>query len=96
VVILAGAFLHQAFLLLQKGVHPIAIIRGFTLSQNYALEYLQQIVQKFDPFSEEGKKILLEVCSSMMHNLLISFQTAKTSLNSKLVSFAAPHLARYV
>merc|ERR1711963_180562 len=71
VVVLCGALLEQAELLLDKGIHPIRIADGFELAAKAANENLDRIADKFelDPKNPE--------------NLI---QTAMTTLGSKIIN----------
>merc|ERR1719340_551921 len=71
VVVLCGALLEQAELLLDKGIHPIRIADGFELAAQAANENLDKIADKFelDPKNPE--------------NLV---QTAMTTLGSKIIN----------
>merc|ERR1712242_569868 len=71
VVVLCGALLEQAELLLDKGIHPIRIADGFELAAQAANENLDKIADKFelDPKNPE--------------NLI---QTAMTTLGSKIIN----------
>ncbi|KAI9204809.1 chaperonin Cpn60/TCP-1 family [Polychytrium aggregatum] len=71
VVVLAGALLEQAELLLDKGIHPIRISDGFERACNIAVSHLEGIADTIE-FSKQDTSILLK--------------TAKTSLGSKIVS----------
>ena len=46
VVVLAGALLEQAQLLIDKGLLPLQIIDGFDKACDYAAKYLEQFKQK--------------------------------------------------
>merc|ERR1712223_1753775 len=71
VVVLCGALLEQAELLLDKGIHPLRIADGFELAAQAANENLDKIADKFelDPNNPE--------------NLI---QTAMTTLGSKIIN----------
>ncbi|RKO93497.1 chaperonin Cpn60/TCP-1 family [Blyttiomyces helicus] len=71
VLVLAGALLEQAELLLDRGVHPIRIADGFERACNVAVTHLESIADEI-PFGKDDHEILL--------------RTAKTSLGSKIVS----------
>ncbi|XP_011501921.1 PREDICTED: T-complex protein 1 subunit epsilon [Ceratosolen solmsi marchali] len=71
VVVLAGALLEQAELLLDKGIHPIRIADGFELAAQFAIEYLNQIAEGF-PVSPDNLEPLIKV--------------AMTTLGSKIVN----------
>merc|ERR1712076_308398 len=71
VVVLCGALLEQAELLLDKGIHPMRIADGFELAAQKANEHLDTIADKFelDPKNPE--------------NLI---ETAMTTLGSKIIN----------
>ncbi|KAJ3280164.1 T-complex protein 1 subunit epsilon [Borealophlyctis nickersoniae] len=71
VVVLAGALLEQAEMLLDRGIHPIRIADGFERACNVAVSHLNKIADEI-PFSKDNKDLLM--------------RTAKTSLGSKIVS----------
>lgn len=71
VVVLAGAFLEQAELLLDKGIHPIRIADGFELAAQCAVKHLEKISDSFPVNSD---------------NLEPLIQTAMTALGSKIVN----------
>jgi T-complex protein 1 subunit epsilon len=70
VVVMAGALLEQAEILLNKGIHPVRIARGFEAASQVAIEQLAKISEKVD-FSKDNLEPLLT--------------TAKTTLSSKIL-----------
>ena len=70
VVVLAGALLEQAELLIQKGIHPVRIARGFEAASKVAIQHLEAIADKVT-FAQDNIQPLLS--------------TAKTTLNSKIL-----------
>jgi len=70
VVVLAGSLLEQAEILLNKGIHPVRIARGFEAASQVAIEHLAKISEKVE-FSKDNLDPLLT--------------TAKTTLNSKIL-----------
>lgn len=70
VVVLAGALLEQAEILLNKGIHPVRIARGFEAASLVAIEQLAKISEKVN-FSKDNLEPLLT--------------TAKTTLSSKIL-----------
>ncbi|CAG4957958.1 unnamed protein product [Parnassius apollo] len=70
VVVLAGALLEQAAVLLDKGIHPIRIADGFELAAAAALEHLDSISEAF-PVNKNTREHLIKV--------------AMTTLGSKVV-----------
>ncbi|KAI9187970.1 T-complex protein 1 subunit epsilon [Blastocladiella emersonii ATCC 22665] len=71
VVVLAGALLEQAELLLDRGIHPIRIADGFERACQVSLATLERISDVV-PFSKDNTQNL--------------YKTAYTSLGSKIVS----------
>lgn len=71
VVVLAGALLEQAEVLLDKGIHPTRIADGFESACLVAVEHLSSICEEIDVTSATAEVLL---------------KTAKTSLGSKIVS----------
>jgi T-complex protein 1 subunit epsilon len=70
VVVLAGSLLEQAEVLLNKGIHPVRIARGFETAAEVAKKHLEAIADRVE-FSADNLEPLLE--------------TAKTTLNSKIL-----------
>lgn len=70
VVVLAGALLEQAEVLLDRGLHPIRIADGFNMAAQYAVKHLETICDSFK--ITENKDPLIK--------------TAMTALGSKVVS----------
>lgn len=71
VVVMAGALLEQAEVLLDKGIHPIRIADGFELAAQKALKHLDTISDHF-PVEKNNLEPLIE--------------TAMTTLGSKIVN----------
>jgi len=71
VVVLCGALLEQAELLLDKGIHPIRIADGFELAAQAANENLDKIADKFDLDPNNPENLI---------------QTAMTTLGSKIIN----------
>merc|ERR1719220_3317186 len=71
VVVLCGALLEQAELLLDKGIHPIRIADGFELAAQCSIKNLDKIADEF--------KIDLKDTSNLV-------KTAKTTLGSKIIN----------
>ena len=70
VVVLAGSLLEQAEILLNKGIHPVRIARGFEAASHVAIKQLAKISEEVD-FSADNLEPLLT--------------TAKTTLSSKIL-----------
>jgi len=70
VVVMAGSLLEQAEILLNKGIHPVRIARGFEAASQVAIEQLAKISEKVE-FSQDNLEPLLT--------------TAKTTLSSKIL-----------
>lgn len=70
VVVLAGALLDQAQVLVDRGLHPIRIADGFEMAAQYAIKHLETICDSFDVTGDRDPLI----------------KTAMTALGSKVVS----------
>jgi len=71
VVVLAGALLEQALLLLEKGIHPLQIASGFDKACDIATVHLESISGPVDIFEHDHENLI---------------KTAMTALGSKIVS----------
>ena len=71
VVVLCGALLEQAEMLLDKGIHPIRIADGFELAARAANSHLETIADKFDLDPNNPENLI---------------QTAMTTLGSKIIN----------
>jgi T-complex protein 1 subunit epsilon len=78
VVVLAGALLEQALILLDRGIHPTKISEGFDKACEVCLERLEQISQKIE-FNENSYEDLVKA--------------AMTTLSSKVVNRYSRQLA---
>jgi T-complex protein 1 subunit epsilon len=70
VVVLAGALLEQAELLIKKGIHPIRVAEGLEKAASVAIETLDKIAETIDINTED-------------HSVLVT--TAMTTLSSKIL-----------
>ena len=73
-VVLAGEFLKNAEELIDKGIHPAVIARGFRLASIKANEILEEMAEKI---TEKDEKLLMQIAETAM--------TGKGSETSKLV-----------
>ncbi|MFT4302972.1 MAG: thermosome subunit alpha [Candidatus Woesearchaeota archaeon] len=73
VVVLAGEFLKNALPLLEKGVHPTIIAKGYRIAANKALEILQTDITR--PITVKDRSTLLKIAETAM--------TGKGAENSK-------------
>src|SRR3954465_3171634 len=69
VVVLAGALLEQAEILIDKGIHPIRISDGFDMACKIAVDYLKTISGSLEWSAENIEPLI---------------KTAMTSLGSKM------------
>ncbi|KRZ16229.1 T-complex protein 1 subunit epsilon [Trichinella zimbabwensis] len=78
VVVLSGALLQQAEVLLERGIHPVKIADGFDQASQIVCQHLDSISEKY-PVVPDNKELLI--------------QTAMTTLNSKIASRCVRQLA---
>ncbi|VDP18139.1 unnamed protein product [Soboliphyme baturini] len=65
VVVLAGALLEQAELLLDKGIHPIKIADGYDLACKFTLRHLDKIASSF-PADLNNRESLIQVAETAL------------------------------
>src|SRR5271169_106086 len=68
-VILAGALLEKAELLIDKGVHPTIIVEGYNKAAAQAIKILNEIAEKVPA---NGKEWLIKIARSSMQTKLVS------------------------
>ncbi|KAI4463321.1 chaperonin [Holotrichia oblita] len=71
VVVLAGALLEQAGVLLDRGIHPIRIADGFELAAQTAVEHLDNIAELF-PVSADNLEPLIKVAMTTLGSKIIN------------------------
>jgi T-complex protein 1 subunit epsilon len=79
VVVLCGAFLKHAVLLLEKGLHPLRVADGFEKACDIAVKRIEEIANNIDVLKDNNAALI---------------KAAKTSLGSKVVSGYTDKLAR--
>ena len=67
VVVLAGALLEQAEVLLDRGVHPLRIAEGYEMASRIAVEHLATIADKF-VFSVDNPEPLIQTCMTTLNS----------------------------
>jgi len=68
-VILAGALLEKAEVLIDKGVHPTIIVEGYNKAAAQAIRILNDIAEKVPP---NGKEWLVKIARTSMQTKLVS------------------------
>jgi len=98
VVVLAGALLEQAEILLDKGIHPIRVADGFEMAAQFASQHLETIADRFpvDPSNVEplikvamttlGSKIVNR-CHRQMAQIAVDAVMSVADLATKDVNF---------
>ncbi|KAL7292230.1 hypothetical protein TKK_0014179 [Trichogramma kaykai] len=71
VVVLAGALLEQAEIMLDKGIHPIRIADGYELAAQCAIENLNEIAEAF-PVSPDNLEPLIKVAMTTLGSKIIN------------------------
>jgi T-complex protein 1 subunit epsilon len=72
VVVLAGALLEQAELLLKKGVHPIRIAEGLEKAAVVAMETLEKIAEPIDIMSNDNEVLVTTAMTTLSSKILQS------------------------
>jgi len=65
VVVLAGALLEQAEVLLERGIHPIRVAEGYEMASKLAVDHLTDIGHTFD-FSLDNIEPLVQTCMTTL------------------------------
>lgn len=65
VVVLAGALLEQAEVLLDNGIHPVRISEGYEAASKIATEHLTSIADTFD-FAGDNLEPLIQTCMTTL------------------------------
>ena len=65
VVVLAGALLEQAEVLLERGIHPIRVAEGYEMASKLAVDHLTHIGHTFD-FSPDNIEPLVQTCMTTL------------------------------
>src|SRR5438552_7082549 len=68
-VVLAGALLERAEELIDKDVHPIIIVDGYTRAVDKAQDIYEKMAEKVDP---TGRPDLLKIATTSMMTKLVS------------------------
>lgn len=72
VVVLAGALLEQAEVLLERGIHPIRVAEGYEMASKLAVEHLTQIGHRF-VFSPDNIEPLVQTCMTTLSSKMYVF-----------------------
>ncbi|CAL5219723.1 g1618 [Coccomyxa viridis] len=70
VVVMAGALLEQAEMLLDRGIHPLRIAEGYERACKVAIENLEQIADRFN-FSESDIEPLVQTCMTTLSSKIV-------------------------
>ncbi len=70
VVVLAGALLEQAEVLLERGIHPIRVAEGYEMASKLAVEHLSKIAHKFN-FSTSDIEPLVQTCMTTLSSKIV-------------------------
>jgi len=71
VVVLAGSLLEQAQILIDKGLHPLAIVEGFDKACEYAVKHLETIHSKID-YQENNNEHLIKAAITALGSKIVS------------------------
>merc|ERR550514_1664515 len=97
VVVMAGAMLEQALLMLDKGIHPLRVAVGYEKACEVACRRVTEIARKIcedpRPHSPSGAKGPQSPSSKMKEERVALMKAAMVSLGSKVVSSRKEQLA---
>lgn len=79
VVVLAGALLEQAELLLDRGVHALRIAEGFEMASRIAVDHLAKISDKFE-FGADNLEPLIQTCMTTLNSKMCVPRAATQTL----------------
>lgn len=71
VVVLAGALLEQASLLLDRGIHPLRVAEGYEMACKVASERLESISTTFD-FTKDDCEPLVKTCMTTLSSKIVT------------------------
>mmetsp|Transcript_8515 Transcript_8515/g.13446 ORF Transcript_8515/g.13446 Transcript_8515/m.13446 type:complete len:461 (-) Transcript_8515:1249-2631(-) len=71
VVVLAGALLEQAEILLDRGIHPLRIAEGYEMASKVAVEELTRISEKFE-FDATNIEPLVQTCMTTLSSKIVN------------------------
>ena len=71
VVVLAGALLEQAEVLLDRGIHPLRIAEGYEMASKIAVAELERVSEKF-AFSAEDIEPLVRTCMTTLSSKIVN------------------------
>jgi len=78
VVVLAGALLEQTESLLNRGINPTRIAKGFEIAAEKAVAHLQKISESIE-FSRENTKPLVDIVSTSLGSKIVNRAQSKLS-----------------
>jgi T-complex protein 1 subunit epsilon len=71
VVVLAGALLEQAALLLDRGIHPLRIAEGYEMACKIASDHLESISTTFE-FTRDNYEPLVKTCMTTLSSKIVT------------------------
>jgi T-complex protein 1 subunit epsilon len=86
VVVLAGSLLEQAQLLIDKGLHPLAIVEGFDKACEYAVKHLETIHNKIDYLENNNEHLIKAAITALGSKIVSKYQRklAEIAVNAVL------------
>lgn len=86
VVVLAGSLLEQAQLLIDKGLHPLAIVEGFDKACEYAIKHLETIHTKIDYLENNNEHLIKAAITALGSKIVSKYQRklAEIAVNAVL------------
>jgi T-complex protein 1 subunit epsilon len=85
VVVLAGALLEQAELLIKKGIHPIRVAEGLEKAASVAIETLDKIADTIDINSNDHQALVSTAMTTLSSKILMSHKRKMAEIAVKAV-----------
>ena len=85
VVVLAGALLEQAQLLIEKGLHPLKISDGFEKACEISVKRLEEIAEEIDINSNNHENLIKAAMTSLGSKVVSKFKRGMAEIAVKAV-----------
>ncbi|KAL5542634.1 hypothetical protein UlMin_010344 [Ulmus minor] len=87
VVVFAGALLEQAERLLEHGIHPIRVAKGYETASRIVVEHLERVPQKFE-FGLSNIEPLVQTCMTTLSSKIVNHCKRDLAIVKVVLAFA--------